>query len=99
MAVDDSERRLLLAQMQQDRDQRHMLDDIGEIAGVVGMAIIHFEIVSSASPLVRGPNRPMTMATIAMQPAMNTNTPGAPASCRIKAMTKALNMVASRLKE
>ena len=41
MTVDDAERRRLLLQMGQDADQHDMLDDIGKVAGVKGVSIIH----------------------------------------------------------
>jgi hypothetical protein len=41
MAVDDDERRLLLAQMQKHRNQGQMFRHVGEIPGMEGVAIIH----------------------------------------------------------
>ena len=41
MGVDDAERRRFLAQMHEDAHQHRVLDHIGEIAGVKGVAIIH----------------------------------------------------------
>ncbi len=41
MAVDHGEGLVLLPEMQQRRHQRQMLDDIGEIPGVIGVAVIH----------------------------------------------------------
>ena len=41
MGVDDAERRRLGAQVHQNADQHRVLDDIGEVAGVKGVAIIH----------------------------------------------------------
>ena len=38
----------------------------------------YFEIVSSASLLLRGPNQPIDTITISILPAMNVNTPGTP---------------------
>ena len=57
------------------------------------------EIFSSGTPLVLGPKMPITAATIPMQPAMKTNTPGAPKCFKMAAMTKALNTVERREKE
>ena len=41
MGVDDAERRRLGAQVHQNADQDRMLDHIGKVAGVKGVAIIH----------------------------------------------------------
>jgi len=41
MTVDHRKGRFLAAQMQRYRDQRDMLDDIGKIARVISVAIIH----------------------------------------------------------
>ena len=41
MGVDDAERRRLVAQVHQNADQHRMLDDVGEVAGVKGVAIVH----------------------------------------------------------
>src|SRR6516164_3490147 len=52
MRVDDDERRVLLLQVLEDRDKRHMLDDIGEIAGMEGMAIVHGVCVNPQGSIV-----------------------------------------------
>ena len=41
MGVDDAERGRLVAQMHEDARQHRVLDDVGEIAGVKGVAIVH----------------------------------------------------------
>src|SRR5262249_53564543 len=41
MGVDDAERRRLAAQVQENAGEHRMLDDVGEIAGVKSMAIVH----------------------------------------------------------
>ena len=41
MRIDHAEALVLFLQMRDQRHQRQMLDDIGEIAGMVGVAIIH----------------------------------------------------------
>jgi hypothetical protein len=41
MGVDNAERGGLLAQMHQHAHEHGVLDDIGEVAGVEGMAIVH----------------------------------------------------------
>ena len=41
MGVDDAERRRLGAQVHQNANQHRMLDHIGKVAGVKGVAIIH----------------------------------------------------------
>src|SRR5665213_2268145 len=42
MGIDHGEGRFLLFQVPQRRDQRQMLHHIGEVPGVIGVAIIHF---------------------------------------------------------
>ena len=44
MGVDDGETFFLFLQMLDDRNERQMLNDIGEISGVIGVAVIHFLI-------------------------------------------------------
>jgi hypothetical protein len=101
MAVHHRKARIFLLQMQKDRHQRDVLDHIGEISRMIAVAVIHgqAEICSRARPRVRGPNRPMTIATTPMQPAMKTKTPGAPKTFRIAAIRKALKMLARREKD
>src|SRR5215211_3451176 len=41
MGVDDAERGRLCAQMNENAGEDRMLDDVGEIAGVKGMTIVH----------------------------------------------------------
>ena len=41
MGIEDAERRRLRAQMQQDAHEHRVLEDIGEVAGVKGVAIVH----------------------------------------------------------
>ncbi len=41
MGIDHGEGRRLLLQARQDRDQRQMLDHIGKVPGVEGVAVIH----------------------------------------------------------
>ena len=41
MGVDDAEGCFLLAKMDERKDQQRVFDDIGEIAGMEGVAIIH----------------------------------------------------------
>ena len=41
MGVDDAKRRRLLLQIGQDADQHDVLDDVGEVAGMEGVAIVH----------------------------------------------------------
>ena len=41
MGVDHAERRRLLAQMHEDAREHRVLDDVGEIAGMEGVAIVH----------------------------------------------------------
>src|SRR5262249_56414769 len=49
MGVDDAKGRGLLAQMHEDAHQYCVLDHIGEIAGVKGMAVIHGRKVMRAN--------------------------------------------------
>ena len=41
MGVDDAEGRRLRAQMHQDANEHRVLDDVGKIAGMKGVAIVH----------------------------------------------------------
>ena len=41
MGIDDAESGRLAAQMDEDARQHRVLDDIGKIAGVKGMAVVH----------------------------------------------------------
>ena len=41
MCIDDRERRLLPLQVLDNRDKRHVLENIRKISGVEGMAIVH----------------------------------------------------------
>ena len=41
VGVDDAERRRFLAQMEQHAAQHGMLNDVGEIAGVIGVSVVH----------------------------------------------------------
>ena len=41
MGVDDAEGRRLVAQMHQHAAQHRVLDDVGEISGVIGVAVVH----------------------------------------------------------
>jgi hypothetical protein len=41
MGVDDADRRVLLLQIEDDPRQHRMLDHIGEVSGVKGVAIVH----------------------------------------------------------
>ena len=41
MGVDDAERRRLVAQMCQHAAQRGVLHDVGEVAGVIGVSVVH----------------------------------------------------------
>ena len=53
MGVDDAEGGRLVLQVSQDARQRDVLDDIGEVAGVEGVAIVHG---AGASVVLRDPN-------------------------------------------
>ena len=44
MGVDDAERGRLLAQVMQDTAQHRVLEDIGEAAGMEGVAVIHVNL-------------------------------------------------------
>ena len=55
MGVDHAERRRLAAQIMQDAAKHRMLEHIGEIAGMEGVAIIHGPLAGSAhQPAVIG---------------------------------------------
>ena len=56
-------------------------------------------IFSSARLVVLGPKMPIVAITIAIAPAMKTNTPGAPKASRMKAMTKDEKITESLLHE
>ena len=58
-----------------------------------------FEIASSERSLTLGPSSRIESAAISMLPAMKVNTPTAPKRPKMKAMTKALSTVDSRLQE
>lgn len=59
----------------------------------------HFEIASSAMPFVRGPIRPIAAITIAIAPAMNTNTPAVPKPFSTAAITNDVKIAEKRLHE
>ena len=46
MGVDDTEGRRLRTQMHQDANEHRVLDDVGEIAGMKGVAIVHRESIA-----------------------------------------------------
>lgn len=41
MGIEDAERRRLLAQMREDQHEHDVLHDVGEIAGMEGVAVVH----------------------------------------------------------
>jgi hypothetical protein len=53
MDVDDAEGRRLGAQMHQDANDHDMLDDVGEIAGVEGVAVVHGRKLMARNTLPR----------------------------------------------
>ena len=55
MSVDEAERRLLALEMNEDARQDGVLEDVGEIAGMKGVAVIHESPKSAAK--IRGTNR------------------------------------------
>src|SRR5215831_10520029 len=52
MRIDDGERLFLLLQVLDDRNESHMLDNVGKIAGMEGMAIVHGVCVNLREPSV-----------------------------------------------
>ena len=42
MGVDEAEGRALLFEVDEDAGQDRVLDDVGEIAGVEGVAVVHY---------------------------------------------------------
>ena len=53
MGIDDAERCRLGAQVHEDAHQHDMLDDVGEIAGMEGVAIVHARQVTCWSQVVK----------------------------------------------
>lgn len=57
------------------------------------------DIASSATPFVRGPISPIDAITIAIAPAMNTNTPGVPNPFSTAAIANDVKIAEKRLHE
>ena len=58
MGVDDAERRLLALEIGEDPHQQRVLHDVGEIAGVEGVAVVHARYRTGAISLRRRGSRP-----------------------------------------
>src|SRR6185437_2731589 len=54
VAVDHRERLVFFGQMGQRRDQRQMLDHIGEISRVIGVSVVHpFTVMAGLDPAIQ----------------------------------------------
>jgi hypothetical protein len=56
MGVDNPKRLFLLLQVLDDARQHRMLDDIGKVSGVIGVAVVHAAGLSAAIRLADGCN-------------------------------------------